>query len=155
MKTLKSYMLFGLIGIGVLLGFANSETLIYADNGVPYLNEKSKSDSPDEKTYGQTKDGAQKTIDGIAGKNKDEMLVDMNGLEVFHKQGTNFVEIIAGLMWGFCFLVIVAAGFKIALSEGNKQAMVHAKMQIIFAGIGIGVSSLTFVILKLFQDVLS
>ncbi|PGP12783.1 hypothetical protein COA01_33745 [Bacillus cereus] len=153
MKTLKSYMIFGLIGIGVLLGFANSETLIYADNDVPYLNKKA--DSSDEKTYGQTKEGAQKTIDGIAGKNKDEMILDMNGLEVFHKQGNNFVEIIAGLMWGFCFLVIVAAGFKIALSEGNKQAMTHAKMQIIFAGIGIGVSSLVFVIIKLFQDVLS
>lgn len=153
MKTLKSYMLFGLIGIGVLLGFTNSETLIYADEGVPYLD--SKSDSSDKEKYGQTKEGAQSTIDGIAGQNKDEMLVDMDGLEIFHKQGENFVGIIAGLMWGFCFLVIVAAGFKIALSEGNKQAMTQAKMQIIFAGIGIGVSSLVFVIMKLFQDVLS
>ncbi|MFP3725718.1 pilin [Priestia filamentosa] len=147
MKTLKRVLTFSLLGLSVIIGISNSELRTYAAN-IPYQ------DGETGEQYGQTKKEAQSTIDKIAGANKDEMILDMGGVEKFQKKGNNVVQIIAGIIWGFSLISIVGAGFKMALSEGDTRRMREAKMQIIYSGIGIGVATFTFVIVELFKEVL-
>ena len=148
MKTLRNILTLSLIGLSIILSIGNSELEIYAAS-IPYQG------SETEEKYGQTKEGAESTIQKIAGANSNEMIIDMNGVQDFHDKGNNMVNIIAGIIWGFSLLAIVAAGFKMALSEGDKRRMREAKLQIIYSGIAIGIATMTFVIVKLFQEVLS
>lgn len=63
-----------------------------------------------------------------------------------------FASIISGIVLGIGVLMIVYAGFKYATSQGDPKTTEQAKMQIIAAGIGIGISMLAFVILNIFKS---
>jgi hypothetical protein len=65
----------------------------------------------------------------------------------------SFAAIISGIVLGIGVLVIVYAGFKYATSQGDPKVTEQAKMQIISAGVGIGIAMLAFVILNIFKTV--
>jgi hypothetical protein len=145
MKQIKKFLLLPII----LICFLNIPTF---HNSVAYADSIPFQGSTPAKAFGQTKDTAQQTIDKINGGS--DSIIDMNGAEVFRAQGLNIVHIIAGLIFGFAVIMVVFAGFKITMSEGNEKTLREAKMQIILAGIGIGIALLTEVIVLLFQQVL-
>lgn len=64
-----------------------------------------------------------------------------------------FGQTLAGLIFGVSVIVIVWAGFKYATSQGDTKTTEQAKMQIITAGIGIGVALLAMVIVKVFAEI--
>ncbi|MCU7666965.1 pilin [Bacillus thuringiensis] len=64
-----------------------------------------------------------------------------------------FGQTLAGLIFGVSVIVIVWAGFKYATSQGDAKTTEQAKMQIITAGIGIGVALLAMVIVKVFAEI--
>jgi len=63
-------------------------------------------------------------------------------------------KVIAGIVLGFAVLMIVYAGFKYTTSQGDPKVTEQAKMQIISAGIGIGIAMLAFVIVKIFEGLM-
>lgn len=66
-----------------------------------------------------------------------------------------FGNYLAGLIFGVSVIVIVWAGFKYATSQGDTKTTEQAKMQIITAGIGIGIALLAMVIVKIFAEIYS
>lgn len=64
-----------------------------------------------------------------------------------------FGNYLAGLIFGVSVIVIVWAGFKYATSQGDTKTTEQAKMQIITAGIGIGIALLAMVIVKIFAEI--
>ena len=64
-----------------------------------------------------------------------------------------FAKYISGLIFGVAVIMIVWAGFKYATSQGETKVTEQAKMQIITAGIGIGVALLAMIITKVFVEI--
>lgn len=66
-----------------------------------------------------------------------------------------FAKVISSLIFGVAVIMIGWAGFKYATSQGDTKVTEQAKMQIITAGIGIGVALFAIIIVKLFASVYS
>lgn len=64
-----------------------------------------------------------------------------------------FATYISGIIFGVSVLMIVWAGFKYATSQGETKVTEQAKMQIITAGIGIGVALFAMIIVKVFAEI--
>jgi heme/copper-type cytochrome/quinol oxidase subunit 2 len=62
-----------------------------------------------------------------------------------------FAQIVAGIVLGVAVIMIAYAGFKYVTSQGDPKATEQAKMQVVAAGIGIGIAMLSFIILNLFK----
>lgn len=108
----------------------------------------------EDRQYGQTKDAAKQSIKDLTG-GSDQIIVDMDGVESFRNKVLNFMEIIVALIFGFAVITVVFSGFKIATSEGDSRKVKEAQIQIIAAGIGIGIAVLAKVIIEFFQQVLT
>lgn len=65
-----------------------------------------------------------------------------------------FAQTISGIIFGVAVLMIVWAGFKYATSQGDTKVTEQAKMQIITAGIGIGIALFSLVIVQIFGNVM-
>jgi len=65
-----------------------------------------------------------------------------------------FAKVVAGIVLGFAVLMIVYAGFKYTTSQGDPKVTEQAKMQIVSAGIGIGIAMLAFIIVKVFENLM-
>lgn len=87
------------------------------------------------------------------GDGMDSINCKNGNVDTINKKIYKFVQIISGLVLGVAVLMIVYAGFKYATSQGDPKQTESAKMQIISAGIGIGISMLAFVLLNIFKTV--
>lgn len=65
----------------------------------------------------------------------------------------DFATYISTAIFGVSVIMIVWAGFKYATSQGESKVTEQAKMQIITAGIGIGVALFAMVIVKVFAEI--
>jgi TRAP-type C4-dicarboxylate transport system permease small subunit len=75
--------------------------------------------------------------------------------KIINEKIYKFAGMIAGVVLGVAVIVIVYAGFKYATSQGDPKVTEQAKMQIVSAGVGIGIAMLAFVILNIFKAVVS
>ena len=100
-----------------------------------------------------TKDKANKEIASF--KEESNFNINVDGVETIKGKTVKFVGIAAGLIMGLAVIMITFAGFKITTSEGEPGKLRTAKMQIIGAGIGIGLSLFTLVIVKVYMEVLN
>jgi len=90
-----------------------------------------------------------------ASKDKLQTKVESSGTALGSIVSTmyKFGNYLAGLIFGVSVIVIVWAGFKYATSQGDTKTTEQAKMQIITAGIGIGIALLAMVIVKIFAEI--
>ena len=126
----------------LLLGFALVFTFLFATVGTSFVtgNEAFAADDCKVQKLGE------KNLDAISCNNGD--------VGTINEKIYTFVTIISGLVFGVAILMIVYAGFKYATSQGEAKVTEQAKMQIVAAGIGIGISLLSFVLLNIFKTVL-
>jgi heme/copper-type cytochrome/quinol oxidase subunit 2 len=64
-----------------------------------------------------------------------------------------FANYITAIIFGISVIMIVFAGLKYATSQGEQRTMETAKMQIITAGIGIGVAVFAMIITRVFAEI--
>jgi hypothetical protein len=86
-----------------------------------------------------------------AGQAIDIKCADSGDVGTINQSIYKFASIIAGIVLGLGVLMIVYAGFKYATSQGDPKTTEQAKMQIIAAGVGIGIAMFAFVILNIFK----
>lgn len=113
------------------------------------------------KTGGQTgveqADGSCKVTTTTGGTNDSG--VTANGTQTTEVGQLNtvlftLVKTISWLVLGVASIVITYAGFKYATSQGEPKVTEQAKMQIVSAGIGLFISLLSLLILKVFTSVI-
>lgn len=90
---------------------------------------------------------------GTGSVNPDDVLKSCKEADTLVSKLIMFAKVIVGFVIGIAVIMIAYAGFKYATSQGDIKATENAKMQIVSAGIGIGVGMLAFVILNLFQGI--
>lgn len=78
----------------------------------------------------------------------DKGLVDVSPLPQVGTTGAieNVVKIVLGITGAIALLIITIAGFQYITSRGNPQTVATAKNAIIYAGVGLVISALAFVI---------
>ncbi|MFP3725717.1 hypothetical protein U8V72_10995 [Priestia filamentosa] len=131
-KFLSVLMFIAFLFVGIGGHFADSTVFAASGAGnVPFPNDTAVKDNL------QTKTG------------------DKNGTALASIVSTmyKFGNYLAGLIFGVSVIVIVWAGFKYATSQGESKVTEQAKMQIITAGIGIGIALLAMVIVKIFAEI--
>lgn len=77
-----------------------------------------------------------------------------DGVKDLNDRIFGFAKVVAGIVLGFAVLMIVYAGFKYTTSQGDPKVTEQAKMQIVSAGIGIGIAMLAFIIVKVFENLM-
>jgi heme/copper-type cytochrome/quinol oxidase subunit 2 len=77
-----------------------------------------------------------------------------DGVKDINDRIFGFAKVVAGIVLGFAVLMIVYAGFKYTTSQGDPKVTEQAKMQIVSAGIGIGIAMLAFIIVKVFENLM-
>jgi heme/copper-type cytochrome/quinol oxidase subunit 2 len=83
-----------------------------------------------------------------------EKLKACEGVDDINQRIFGFAKVVAGIVLGFAVLMIVYAGFKYTTSQGDPKVTEQAKMQIVSAGIGIGIAMLAFIIVKVFENLM-
>lgn len=76
------------------------------------------------------------------------------GVEFMSGKVENFVKSLSAIIFGLAVIMVTFAGFRYATSEGDERKTRQAKMQILTAGIGIGLAVFNLVILKMMKEVL-
>ena len=131
-KLVKSVMIAGiLVATPAVVGVTAGPTAVYAaDNGVPGATDKNCLNA----------DGSIK-IDCATDKGQD-----------ITKKINSFAAVLAGIVVAIAALMIIYAGFKYATSQGDPKTTEQAKMQIIGAGIGIVITMIAYLIVKIFTS---
>lgn len=128
-RILSVLMFVALLVVGIGANFV--DTTVFADaSSVPYKDDTSVKNSLQTQTQG-------------SGTALGSIVATMY----------KFGNYLAGLIFGVSVIVIVWAGFKYATSQGDTKTTEQAKMQIITAGIGIGIALLAMVIVKVFAEI--
>jgi uncharacterized membrane protein YidH (DUF202 family) len=92
------------------------------------------------------------TCTPVAGEQLGTNCADPNTTGKINDAIYKFSATIAFIVLGIGVLMIVYAGFKYATSQGDPKTTEQAKMQIIAAGVGIGIAMFAFVILQIFKS---
>lgn len=100
-----------------------------------------------------SEEAANSTIDKF--KEGTDFGIDVAGVEMIKGKTEAFVNMLTAIILGVAVTMIVLAGFRITKSEGNPEQMRQAKMQIIGAGIGVGIALFTMVILKGYLEIIN
>ncbi|PFJ30978.1 MULTISPECIES: pilin [Bacillus cereus group] len=128
-RVLSVLMFIALLFVGI--GAQHADSTVFADAAkVPYKDATSVANDLQTKTQG-----------------------DSSAVGSLVNKMYTFGQTLAGLIFGVSVIVIVWAGFKYATSQGDTKTTEQAKMQIITAGIGIGVALLAMVIVKVFAEI--
>lgn len=152
MKTKLSFVIFLSM---VMTGFAMVGPLeqVHANDYDEFLYDESMNVDEEGKPLNVEDDGS--VSDELSTRAGQDMGVDEKGVSYFKSAGERFVTIITALIFAFSAIMIVFAGFKLTTSEGDASRAKKAKMQIIVAGIGIGLAVMNLVVVQLFREIIN